>query len=399
MQFGSVHSAMLSAKPRTNLGTAGAGIALSRHLLLLNGLSILAVVSNHAVSWGLIAMFWWADRFRPVSVPNYDQLGTLPYYVLVAVKQLTIFSVPAFLFVSGFFVAYAARGSQRAFTWRMAWMRIQKLLTAYIIWSLVLFAVQALEGSTYTPVGYLERLVSGEATPAYYFVPLLCQFYLLSPLLIALARDRWRLLLAGSLILQLAAIGLHYLDLARAVSHASLLDHVLVVPLPNWFFPQWCFLFVFGLVSGFHLEKLKQWLANYRPVLLAGAIVFALLSIAESEVASRLTGQDLHGSLWMMTANLYSLCVVTSYLAFSAIPIPFSPMLYQLGAQSFGIYLVHPLVLEFVARAIYHLAPQSLAYHGLFALLLIVLGVGIPVLAMPAFARSPARKSYHYLFG
>ena len=134
-----------------------------RRLPVLRGLAILAVVCNHAVGWGYIAMFWWTPRYRDVvSVPNYDRLGSLPYYGLLVVQQLALFSVPAFLFMSGFFVAYAARASSPTLSWKVTRKRITDLLWPYLVWSLVIFVGDALQGQKYTLVEYVGRLAVGE---------------------------------------------------------------------------------------------------------------------------------------------------------------------------------------------------------------------------------------------
>jgi len=65
---------------------------MTKRLFLLNGLAILAVVCSHTTGWGSIAMSPWADRYRLVVGPNYDQTGTLPYYMLLAMKCLMPFS-------------------------------------------------------------------------------------------------------------------------------------------------------------------------------------------------------------------------------------------------------------------------------------------------------------------
>jgi len=46
-------------------------------------------------------MFWWTDRYLPVSVPNFDQFGGPSYYFYRVLEQLVIFMIPAFFFVSG----------------------------------------------------------------------------------------------------------------------------------------------------------------------------------------------------------------------------------------------------------------------------------------------------------
>jgi len=160
---------------------------MTKRLLLLNGLAILAVVCNHAAGWGYTAMFWWTDRYRPVSTPNFDQLGSFSYYGLSVLRQITVFSVPAFLFASGYFVAYAARG-RSAPSWKMVKVRLTNLLIPYVIWSAVIFVGDALQGITHAPVEYLERQVSGGADEPYLYVPLLYQFYLLSPLVVPMAK-------------------------------------------------------------------------------------------------------------------------------------------------------------------------------------------------------------------
>ena len=74
-----------------------------RRLPLLNGLAALASVLYHSTSWGFVAMFWWTHRYLAVSVPNFDQLGSLSYYGLRVIEQLIAFAIAAFLFISGFF--------------------------------------------------------------------------------------------------------------------------------------------------------------------------------------------------------------------------------------------------------------------------------------------------------
>jgi len=366
-----------------------------RRVFLLNGLAILAVVCNHAASWGYIAMFWWTHRYRPVNSPNFDQIGTLPYYGLLVIQQLTVFSVPAFLFVSGFFVVYAARGSQFTLNWRTVKVRITNLLVPYITWSAVIFIGDFLQGITYTPVEYLRRLALGGATEAYFYIPLICQFYLLSPLVVPIAKTRGRLMLYISALVQLGIMNLWYLNLFGA--NIPGLNQVICM-MPGWSFVNWAFFFAFGIVSGFHLQQLKQWLARLKWGLVVAVIVLGLLAILEPEVIYRSTGEDWRGDPLTISASLYAVTFILCFLAFDKISIPFSTNIYKLGSKTYGIYLLHPKVLECVARIIYHIAPWMLAHQVLFQPLLIIFGVGGPLLFMTAVARSPARRAYRLLF-
>ena len=97
-----------------------------RRLLLLNGFAAIGAVLYHATGWGYTAMFWWTDRYLPVDVPDFSQLGSVAYFSLRLVEQLIIFSIPSFLFVSGFFIAFATGKSQQTVSLKIVGTRIKK---------------------------------------------------------------------------------------------------------------------------------------------------------------------------------------------------------------------------------------------------------------------------------
>jgi membrane-bound acyltransferase YfiQ involved in biofilm formation len=361
---------------------------------VLRGLAILAVVCNHAAGWGYTAMFWWTHRYRQVTPPNYDQVGTFSYYTLVAIQQLALFSVPVFLFISGFFVAYAAYGSQPTLSWKVVRVRITNLLWPYLVWSLVIFGGDFLQGTSYSLVEYFRRLAVGDATAAYFFVPLLCQFYLLAPFIARWGRAKSGQLLLVSALIQLTAIGLLYLRLFRVV-----LLNVHIFSLWMLIF-WWAFYFPLGVVCGFHFKLVRQWLGRFKWVLLMATVVLGALSIIESEVLYNLT-QDYNWARGVskFSTFLYTVAFILLFLAFDQISLPFTRAIDWIGTRSYGIYLLHPKVTELAARVIYHIAPWLLAHQVLYQPVLVASGLGIPLLFMTGVAKSPARKFYRYLFG
>lgn len=363
-----------------------------RRLSLLNGLAILGVVCNHAAGWGLFSMVFWANRYRPVAVPSYDHIGTLPYFGLISIRHLTAFAVPSFLFVTGFFVAYAARGSQSKLSWKVVLTRLKNLLIPYLIWSVLIFISEALQGRSDTAFGYLTRILLGRAHVVYFYIPLLCQFYLLSPLVVPLAKTRACLLLVVAALLQVSALGLRYLS----VFGIEIPGLMAVIDLS---FPMYCFFFVSGIVSGFHLPKLKEWLTKARWGLLTAAVILCVLTMVESEVVYRLTGLRRGAGPTTIPASMYTTAFIFTFLAFQNVSIPFPKQLAFLGTSSYSIYLIHPIVLEFVARATQKFTPWVLAYQALFQPLLIIPAVGVPLLLMTAVSRSPLRRFRRYLFG
>ena len=124
------------------------------------------------------------------------------------------------------------------------------------------------------------------------------------------------------------------------------------------------------------------------------------LSVLESEVLYHATLNDrwARGGSKFSTI-LYAVAFISFFLALDKVSIPFTRAINWIGTKSYGIYLIHPKVLELVARVIYHAAPWMLAYQALYQPLLVVAAVGIPSLLMVGVAKSPVRKCYHYLFG
>ncbi len=365
---------------------------MTKRLFLLNGISILAVVASHAAGWAFIAMYYWADRYLPIVPPTYDPADTVPYYVLLVFRSWCSFAVPVFLFTSGFFTAYGARSSAFVLSYKTILARLKVLLIPFLVWSIMLFVGDALQGKVYRPIEYLTRLVLGEAHPAYFYIPLLCQFYLLAPLVIPFARTRPARLLLASAVLQLGALILRYLYLFVWEVPALLTATDLL-------FPLYAVPFSLGIVWGFHLQQFKQRLAKAKWGLLVALAVLAVLTVLESESIFRLTGVRWGAGPGLLSTSLYSIVFLLCYLAFDSISVPFPKLFYKLGTVTYGLYLLHPPLLEFFARATQRFAPNVLTCPVGFQIMLAAAAIGVALLFMGLISKSPIRKAYRYLFG
>jgi fucose 4-O-acetylase-like acetyltransferase len=170
-----------------------------------------------------------------------------------AVEQIIIPGVPAFLFVAGVFAAFASGKLPGWQGWRWIPRRLVALLIPYLIWSLVTIASDYALGERASATALFRLLLVGGTAPGFYFIPLLCQLYLLSPLIVPLARRHWRALLLASALIQIVA------QSARYAAHLHLVfpgSSLLAWFAPSWFFPSNLFWFAFGVVLGFHSAEL-----------------------------------------------------------------------------------------------------------------------------------------------
>jgi peptidoglycan/LPS O-acetylase OafA/YrhL len=360
---------------------------MTRRLLVLNGLAILMIPIYHAAAYGLQAMFEWTDRYRAVTVPNYDQLGSFSYYFLMTTRSVEVFAVPAFLFVSAFFVAFLARGNDYKVTWDMVLPRIKVLLAPFVVWTIIRYAL-------------LLRVPESlyDVLRPYWFIVFLIQGYLLSPLLVPLAKNHWKSLLIGAGLLQLGAQGLRYFHFL-GIDFAGL--DLLLRLTPMWFFPFQILNFSIGIVAGVHLLKFKKWVTGARWWLLAIVVGSAILALVEYAVLDDLNGPEwlgpqFTGFFTSIYASTFSLC----FLAFENFKLPFSKQFSTLGTKSLGIYLGNIPAIYVAAVLLYEFLPWTLEYQIIYQPALIVAGLGVPLLLMDLMKRiSSMRWAYAYVFG
>lgn len=374
---------------------------MNRRLLMLSGLAILAVVANHASQTGITTMFWWTDRYRDVVVPNYDQMGSLSYYVVIVLQKLTLFSVPTFLFIMGLFLAYAARGAQSRLTWTMIKRRVLNLLPPYILWALVYEALRYLLDLRYPSlVYYLISLVSIEASQ-FFYVPLVIVYYLISPFLAPVAQNRPRLMLGIGAAILLYGIAVNYLGLytlLNGLENSPLAEFR--AAMPQWKLLEYFFYYVLGMVAGFYQAELRALVVRFRWALLALMIVAGALAVAEAEWIFQTTELITWRSrtLTLPTA-IFATSAILCFLGFDQVRLPFSNQLYFLGVNTLGIYMIHKNIILLLPKILYHFLPFTLSSQLIYQPLLIGCAVGVPLLLMTIVRKLPIRRYYRLLFG
>jgi len=360
---------------------------MARRLLILNGMATLNLPFYHAAAYGFSALFLWTNRYMDVPVPNYDQVGSAAYIGLLLIRNLMGFSIPAFLFIVGFYGAFASEGTDGGAMWRMVATRIKKLLVPYVLWTTATFVIL--------------RQIPGpsEALAMYYFITLMIQYYVLSPILLPLAKKRWILLLIVSAIIQLGLQLLRHLVIL-GIGFPGL--DLLISLSPIWFFPSRILMFAIGAVVGAHLEEAMGWLRKHFTLLVVAAIVSGVLMPIEYQWVANHSPNGWPGSdFFGLSRTIFSICIVLVIIAASKLPMPasLSRQFIGLGSKSLGVYLANTPVLYVAASLIYHLAPSLLGVQIIYQSILVSLGLFAPLIGMSIIKRPPLSRAYGYVFG
>jgi peptidoglycan/LPS O-acetylase OafA/YrhL len=347
---------------------------MNRQLGALSGLAMLLIVINHSIHMG-------TQFLQQEGYPLVQGAGE---YLLFGLQALGIFAVPIFMFISGSFVTYAARGDV-SLSRKFLGTTITHILLPYVLWSLLFYIVIHLHyGTRYTILEILHNLTVGYP---FHFIPLLIFFYLLSPLLVYLGRKYpW---------LVLAVVGFYQLLLIILRAPGSFAfpfaDHLqfLFPPIIGNTFADWGLYFPLGVIFSLHAASLRPWLTRLKGVSVAATIAFFALGILDAWML-------VHAPLARYLCPLTFLLIVPSIDRQS---IPLVRQLEKIGRRSYGIYLTHLIVLDLVLLVLSSWMPWTFNHPGLLYPFLILFALQAPLFVMGRLARPPMLRTYRYVFG
>lgn len=348
---------------------------MARQFPLMRGIAIILVLINHSITMSI----WMADRF------GYAQPPQVLMPVLVILKQLGLFSVPIFLFLSGAFFAFASQNRPLGSAYRAVFKNLQGVIWPYLVWSLMFYLVMALlVVEQAQPLQYLKDLIIGYP---YNFVTLLIFFYLVAPLLVRATRRQP--------ILVLAAILLYQIFLKAVADPATIgvtlpsWSQYLTLPVIRYPFSLWGIFFPLGMVYHQHQRMMNALPQKAAYLILGGTLIlFALDVLTEMNI--------LHLPLAAI------LCPVLGMLLTPKIrrdAVPNYPWFESVGKRSYGLYLTNLIVITVVLFAIHLVFPWLLEQYLLLVPVLFVIALYLPWGLMRLMEYSPQRVAYRYIFG
>ena len=287
---------------------------------------------------------------------------------LIALFEIfTRFSVPIFFFISAFGLFYNldihAPFAARQFYLR----RIKTVLIPYLVWSLFYIIHDGLLYGTGlpSPLYFGGLLFFGCAKYQLYFLVILLWFYLLMPLWIPLVRRMSLRGLAALLVFQVlfdywSSFSVPFNTYVYGLPDDSLLKPFLMYRLNYWVL-HYIFIFLLGGYLAVHIEAFKCFMQQKRTAITLLFYVsmasllgyyYSLLAAGQTPLDGINTAHQLSpaGIFYTLMTSLFFFTIFT----YQRYPAALNPILHLLGKHSYFAYLVHPLFITYLARALEH---------------------------------------------
>ncbi len=311
---------------------------------LLRGIAILAVVLIH----------FTGPAIRQLSLTSY----AYDFYLIL--NRLAQFAVPCFIFISAFALTYRNKTRKGLPSWGQFYrQRINRILIPYFLWSCfyILYRLINHEGNTIFLKKIIYWFVLGKSFYHLYFLILIIQLSLLLPLfLFFIPRQREKALLFFVLTWGIQ-LGIYWVNRLFVYAHFPYPATILL-----WYLP----LVGLGLWLGWHIGdwqklNLKVFWPLIPLVILSG---YLYVQQSYSVFAGQKVNTFYYQILWYVYVTGLSLLLLLfcRFLAYQNLRL--TRFLTALGLSSFGIYLIHPLILELWHRWIHF--GQPLYFHLAF---------------------------------
>lgn len=331
------------------------------------GLAIIAVVGIHATTL--------ASSFPPESV-NFN--------FSVILRQFIDFAVPLFLAIAGYFAGLKPLGSRIEFLRN----RAARILPPYVFWTAIYLLVFR-PGDLLSPAAVIRHLATGTGVIIGYFVVVLSQMIVLTPLIDAIRSKSAQI--AAMILLTAAGLIFTYVVAFRYSGSAVARFPYYALPFIVWY-PFYHFGFLAAKWNLAGRIGSRKWAAIFLALWAAG--VAASLVEAFWLVDRGLNG--LAGSQIKATSIAASIALFLFFVSSSkSAGIDHEGLVSQLGKDSFFIYFLHLLVFSGVEAGL-RKVDFIVNHQILYVALLMLLALGACILAAQA-ARAALPARWHSL--
>lgn len=281
--------------------------------------------------------------------------GSLYHYLITAGNQLARFSIPAFIFITGFVLFYNYRECKSIDWHKFFAKRFSFILVPYLAWSTFYFLFKQYINFRQISIEqiwpeFLWALLLGESYYHLYFVILISQFYILFPLILPL----WKRVQGRGGLVTLLVLTLYFIWVYLLFNNIKPGNSWVVIFLFHYqgkLFLTWLGFFVLGAYCGSRLEVFRQFIVQRLKLLVLGAIVlwvamalefYSRIADPAISVAYAATSIRPLGIVFTLVTIMAIMALARKYVINSKV---WGPRVKAYADRSYGIYLIHPLIL------------------------------------------------------
>lgn len=263
-----------------------------------------------------------------------SEIGSIPWYFGITVRQFLNFAVPVFFFIAGYLSFSDKYDGAKIFYGK----RLKRILPPYIFWSAVYIAFAILISHKTPNLREVSvSILNGTTIEIGYFVIALIQLVVITPALYSIKSIKHHFVI----LFVISLTGLAYTYLTTLYTPFKNLSEFPYSALP--FFVWFAFYH-----SGFIVSKFNPVVNIKKSFSLI--FLFLVISIIEAFSINEYSGYSFSVSQLKLSSMLMSLSVCL--LIYSSLKTLKSPeILRKLGMASYGIYLSHILVMRITYKA------------------------------------------------
>lgn len=301
---------------------------------------------------------------------NYSEFGYIGMVLTSIWRTIISCAVPLFLTISGYFFANKDVGSLESYLLFLK-RQIPRVYVPCLIWSLPYFYWEV-KSSGFSYVELFNLFFSGYSV--YYFVLLICIFYLLLPLMQRLGRTKTGLCLSVVVSLMSAILW--------SILFGGNTDDAPPLMYSGFFFPMWMMFFVAGIYYG-RGGKIR--------LTVSASIIFILLTILASILMTILQIDPVeidfssasHSKVLNYIYSFFVIVIVLNRIPSQTIHVNsiVSRFSAYVGRISYGIYLIHMYILLYLDLGMNRFFPEDRLPIVLLLLVIVLLSIALITLA------------------
>ena len=284
---------------------------------MIRGISIIAVIIIHSLS--------------PSNVCQ-------EYYAVI-IRSCVNFAVATFVFLSGFFVN-TAKVEENPMKYIKS--RFLKLGIPYVFWSIVYEVLHGIMWEKINILAIIKRFILGQTAAQMYYIVMLLQLIIITPVLVKLAKKKTGKVLALMITVMYLIIVLTYHYIYKRS-----------MPLYSVIFFGWFVYYYLGIyirING--SDRIKSISKNIK--ICFTVIALLVVIILNTIVLKSIFEYEYRASQVTLLNLAYSMLIISIIISCADIVIKPSNFLVKIGNNSFGIYLIHLLPIQ-ILKSIFDL--------------------------------------------